>query len=81
MENVIQTMQESFAMDKYNVIPNEVKEYYIEKVKESGIFMVPGHYPVLKTKEEIDCFIDIRRKSFEEYFSESWNDDDSGTIE
>lgn len=41
-------------MNKYDVIPSDVKKYYTEKLKELDICMVPGHYPVLKTKEEVD---------------------------
>lgn len=54
-------------MSKYDVIPQDVKEYYEKKIQESGIRMVPGHYPVLMTKEAVDKFIEMS-KSLSDYF-------------
>lgn len=52
-------------MGKYDEIPRDVKEYYNKKLQETGIRMVPGHYPVLKTKEEIDKWFSMWEKMFD----------------
>ena len=57
-------------MSKYDRIPPEVKEYYERRIRESNIKMVPGHYPVLMTKEEVDQFFDMKEKAFALYFEE-----------
>lgn len=57
-------------MSKYDRIPPEVKEYYERRIRESNIKMVPGHYPVLMTKEEVDQFFDMHERSFAVYFEE-----------
>ena len=35
----------------------EVKKYAEKRILESNIRMVPGHYPVFKSKEQVDLFI------------------------
>lgn len=46
-------------VNKYNEIPEDVKEYYEKKLQETGIRMVPGHYPVLETKNEVDMYFSM----------------------
>ena len=46
-------------MDKYDVIPSDVKKYYEKKIEESGIRGVAGHWPVLTTKEAVDRFFEM----------------------
>lgn len=56
-------------MSKYDAILHDVREYYEQKIKETGFKMVPGHYPVLTTKEEVDRFfsmMDYMRRSRKE---------------
>lgn len=52
-------------MSKYDVIPADVKEYYNQRLEESGIRRVSGHYPVLKTKQEVDGWIEMFKMMFE----------------
>jgi len=47
----------------------EVHKYFIKKLKEERIRILPGHYPELKTKEEVDKWISIIKKSFEDFFN------------
>lgn len=55
-------------MSKYDVIPPDVKAYYNDQLEKSGLRMVPGHYPVLMTKEEVDEFIEMKTQVFKELF-------------
>ncbi|HHY79736.1 hypothetical protein [Thermoanaerobacter sp. RKWS2] len=48
----------------------EIHKYFIKRLKEEGIHILPGHYPKLKTKEEVDKWIYIIKKSFEDFFKE-----------
>lgn len=48
----------------------EIYKYFIKRLKEEGIRILPGHYPKLKTKEEVDKWIYVIKKSFEDFFEE-----------
>ncbi len=41
-------------MRKYDSMPQEIKDYANKRIKESGILMVEGHYPVFESKEQVD---------------------------
>lgn len=58
-------------MSKYDSMPQELKDYANKRIKESGIVMVPGHYPVFESKEHVDKWIEMNQKAFEIYFGES----------
>ena len=57
-------------MSKYDKIPPDVREYYERRIAESEIKRVPGHYPVLMTKEEVDQFFDMQEKVFGTYIDD-----------
>ena len=57
-------------MSKYDKIPPDVREYYERRINESDIKRVPGHYPVLMTKEEVDQFFDLQEKVFAAYYDD-----------
>lgn len=44
-------------MGKYNLMSPEVKAYAEKKIYESGIKMVPGHYPTFTSKEHVDLWV------------------------
>lgn len=44
-------------MRKYDLMPPEVKAYAEKKIHESGIKMVPGHYPAFTSKEHVDLWV------------------------
>lgn len=54
-------------------IPPEVEDYFIEQYKKSSLQVVPGHWPKMKTKEDVDKWIkgmELIAKSFEDSFGE-----------
>lgn len=51
----------------------EVYDYFAKKLKEEGIRILPGHYPKLKTKEEVDKWFHIIKQSFKDFFKEEEN--------
>lgn len=57
-------------MSKYDKIPPDVREYYERRITESDIQRLPGHYPVLVTKEEVDQFFDMQEKAFGAYIDD-----------
>ncbi len=57
-------------MSKYDSMPQELKDYANKRIEESGIVMVPGHYPVFESKEHVDKWIEINQKVFDLYFGE-----------
>ena len=57
-------------MSNHNKIPPDVREYYERRIAESDIKRVPGHYPVLMTKEEVDQFFDMQEKAFGAYIDD-----------
>lgn len=58
-------------MSKYDCMSQELKDYANKRIEESGILMVPGHYPVFESKEHVDKWVEMKQKAFEEYFEES----------
>lgn len=42
----------------YNVAP-EIEDYFVEQYKKTGIRVVPGHWPEMKTKEDVDRWINF----------------------
>lgn len=46
-------------MSKYDKIPPDVKEYYERRIVESDVKAVPGHYPVLLTKKDVNQYFDF----------------------
>ncbi len=48
-------------MGKYDSMPQELKDYANKRIKESGIVMVPGHYPVFESEEHVDEWIEMIR--------------------
>lgn len=58
-------------MKKYDSMPQELKDYANKRIEESGIRMVPGHYPVFESKEDVDKWIEMKQRAFEMYFEES----------
>ncbi|WP_314063496.1 hypothetical protein [uncultured Vagococcus sp.] len=47
----------------------EIKEYFVEKYMEQPIRVVPGHWPSMETKQDVDKWIDslrFMRKLFDE---------------
>ncbi|KJJ77636.1 hypothetical protein [Clostridium sp. FS41] len=44
---------------------DEVREYAERKIWESGIRMVPGHYPKFENKEQVDDWLDISGYMFQ----------------
>ena len=57
-------------MGKYDSMSQELKDYVKKRSEESGIIMVPGHYPVFTSKEHVDKWIELRQEAFEFYFGE-----------
>jgi hypothetical protein len=51
----------------------KIRKYFVKRLKEEGIQILPGHYPELKTKEEVDKWIRIIKKSFKDFFKEEEN--------
>ena len=45
----------------------EVKKYAEKRILESNIRMVPGHYPVFESKEQVDIFLKMNELSFKAY--------------
>ena len=45
----------------------EVEKYAEKRILESNIRMVPGHYPVFKSKEQVDMFLKMSEFSFKAY--------------
>ena len=43
-------------MSNHDIIPPDVKEYYERRIAESDVKVVPGHYPVLLTREDVNQF-------------------------
>lgn len=41
-------------VSKYDSMSQELKDYANKRINENGIIMVPGHYPIFKSKEQID---------------------------
>lgn len=52
----------------------EVRKYAEKRILESNIRMVPGHYPVFESKEQVDLFIKMRDIAF--YKKESYDSAD-----
>lgn len=48
----------------------EIHKYFIKRLKEEGVRVLPEHYPKLKTREEVDEWIYVIKKSFENFFEE-----------
>ncbi|HAQ41551.1 MAG TPA: hypothetical protein DCM73_12465 [Clostridiales bacterium] len=48
----------------YNVAP-EIEKYFVERYKKCGVRVVPGHWPEMKTKEDVDRWIELLKKSEE----------------
>ena len=46
-------------MNNYDSMPQDVKEYAERKIHESGVRCVPGHYPVFKSKEDVDKWLEM----------------------
>lgn len=44
-------------MNKYDSMPQDVKEYAERRIHESGVICVPGHYPVFESKEDVDMWL------------------------
>ena len=57
-------------MGIYDSMPQELKDYANKRIKESGIVMVPGHYPVFESKEHVDEWIEMMQKAYADYFGE-----------
>ncbi len=55
-------------MSKYDSMPHELKDYANKRIEESGIFMVPGDYPVFESKEHVDKWIEMNQRAFDMYF-------------
>lgn len=55
-------------MGKYDSMSPELKAYAEEKIRESGIRMVPGHYPVFTSKEHVDEWLKMSRRALNDYF-------------
>lgn len=41
----------------YNVAP-EIEKYFLQRYEKQDMRVVPGHWPPMKTKEDIDSWID-----------------------
>lgn len=52
-------------MGKYDSMPPEVRAYAEDKIRESGIRMVPGHYPVFISKGHVDAWLQMCEYSAE----------------
>jgi hypothetical protein len=50
----------------YKINP-EIEEYFIEQYKKSGFRVVPGHWPEMNTKEDVDDWINIKQKVLEAF--------------
>lgn len=48
-------------MGKYDSMSPELKAYAEEKIRESGVRMVPGHYPVFESKDHVDAWIKMTK--------------------
>ena len=57
-------------MGKYDSMSEELKEYANRRIQESGIRMVPGHYPVFESKEHVDMWIAMSKYALKKHFSE-----------
>ena len=57
-------------MGRYDSMSQELRDYANEKIKESGIVMVPGHYPVFESKEHVDKWIEMMQGAFADYFGQ-----------
>lgn len=53
------------TVNDYDFMTPEVKEYARKRIEETGIIMVPGHYPVFKSKEDVDSWIEDCEKLIE----------------
>ena len=45
----------------YKVNP-EIEDYFVEQYEKSGFRVVPGHWPEMETKEDVDNWIDTHNK-------------------
>ena len=57
----------------------EVRKYAEKRILESNIRMVPGHYPVFESKEQVDLFIKMRDIAF--YKKESYDSADLAEVD
>lgn len=56
----------------HNVDP-EIEDYFIEQYKKVSVQVVPGHWPKMKTKEDVDKWIkrtELLARSFKDSFGE-----------
>jgi len=44
----------------------DVKEYFQQQYNDSGIRVVPGHWPDFKSREQVDQWITLIKSMFEE---------------
>lgn len=51
----------------------EVRKYAEKRILDSNIRMVPGHYPVFESKEQVDQFIKMRDMAFKVYEKKSYD--------
>ena len=52
------------------IMTDEVREYAERKIWESGIRMVPGHYPEFENKEQVDDWLYISEYMFIKSFGQ-----------
>jgi hypothetical protein len=55
----------------YKIAP-EVEDYFIKQYAKSNVTVVPGHWPVMKTKEDVDRWISFIKK-LSEIAQEDWD--------
>lgn len=60
----------NLEVGKYDSMSQELKDYANKRIKESGIVMVPGHYPVFDSKEHVDEWIKMMQAAFTDYFGQ-----------
>lgn len=52
---------ESIYEEALKMVPEELREYAEQRIRESGIRMVSGHYPVFKSKEEVELWFKMAK--------------------
>lgn len=65
MLDVLSAINRESKMWIYDSMPQELKDYANKRIKESGIVMVPGHYPVFESKEHVDKWIEMMQALFD----------------
>jgi hypothetical protein len=63
IEQALQNRKERAEMESwiFKVDP-EIEEYFLDQYEKAGFSVVPGHWPDMKTKEDVDAWICFMKK-------------------